>query len=63
MCINLAYQVFTRSLQQGAAGAAIYRADADMDGDGEVDQRELAKYLDVVASQQQTRVIGRSNRR
>lgn len=60
---TLTYLVSVLSLPQGAAGAAIYRADADMDGDGEVDQRELAKYLDVVASQQQARVVGRSNRR
>ena len=54
---------FARCVFQGAAGAAIFRADADMDGDGEVDQRELAKYLDVVSSQQQGRVIGRTNSR
>lgn len=52
-----------RSASQGAVGAAIYRANADMDGDGEIDRQELAQYLDVVASQQQTRVIGRTNKR
>jgi hypothetical protein len=51
------------SLSQGAAGAAIYRADADIDGDGGIDERELAQYLDVVAGQQQARVIGRTNSR
>ena len=60
---NIAHFNFARSVFQGAAGAAIFRADADIDGDGEVDQRELAKYLDVVSSQQQARVIGRTNSR
>ena len=54
--------IIMHDLCQGAVGAAIYRASVDVDGDGEIDRQELAQYLDVVATQEQNRVIGRGSR-